>query len=727
MASTFSLRQYVDIARRRRTIIVAIAIATVLVTAIQVFTTTPLYRAAAMLEIEPQATILPYQDLGSVVDPMDITTQIRLMQSSDVLGEVVEDLALTAHPAFIEPPSDGMFVEAGRLAMRLLKGRWRPRSNAPPTERWVQSRLLEDLSITPIRNTRLISVSYLSPDPELAASIANAVAEAFVQKSLRNRFNVREDASKFLSDQLAELKVSIQGSEERLIEYAQAKDIAVGANDNSTQRRLDEFVQQQTRAEADAETLRGYWRALAEGRLDLVPDEAKTEELRSLESRISIKQKELASLSARYGEQWPSVRELRAEIDGLGNELEAETSVAAEALRQRYLFARSRSSDLGARVSAERREAAVASQDTVEFEILRRETEANKQLYEAILQRLKEADIMSGLEQGGVRRSQEAVLPTSISAPNKTRAVGMAMFAGVLFGLGGAFLREMLDNTVKSTEDVTRRTGLVTLGAIARLEDERPGKRRRGKADASPTLAFSVRNDQAAQIRESYRAVRTSILLSTAGRPPKTLLVTSALPGEGKSTTVANLAIAFAQTGVRTLAIDLDLRRPTLGRLLNVRSKEGMSAYLSGNAELADLLVESPFPNLSVVPAGATAPNPVELMGSERVATCLAAAGEHFSHVIIDTPPALELSDALVLSPHVDGVVLVACAGATAAEALKRTAARFRAAGSRILGVLVNCADLKGPDYGHYYSRYRQRYGYKYGYGPAEDDVQPRQ
>ena len=725
-SATFSVRQYTDILRRRRLLIAVVALTTVVITVVQVFTTTPLYRAAAILEIEPQAKIVPYQDVGAaLVDPSDMATQIRLLQGSNVLDGVVETLDLTQHPSFKSPPSDGFFVDLGSMVMRIVKGRFRTRDpETAPTPRWVQTKLKENLAITPIRNTRLISVRYLAPDPALAAEIANEVADEFVRQSMESRYDARGEANRFLNDRLAELKISIQDSEAKLIDYARQKDLALSSNDTSSQRRVDEFVSQQTEADAEAEQFRGYWEALKGGRLDMVPAEVKTEELRVLESQLARKQQEMATLSARYGPQWPSVRELRAEIEGLSSDIAGETITATEALRQRYLLARTRARSLGSRASSERQLAAKVSEDTVQFDILRRETEANKQLYESMLQRLKETDIVSQLEQGGVRKSQDAVRPSSIFSPNKTQAVGMAVALGVALGIGAGLLREMLDGTVKTSEDVVRKVGLPALGAIAELGSKEQRKRGRSRASGPPpTLAFRERSDEAGRIRESYRAVRTSILLSTPGRPPKTLLVTSALPGEGKSTTVANLAVAFAQTGVRTLAIDLDLRKSTLGALLGIKSKEGMSAYLSGNTELASQLVETKYANLALLPAGAPPPNPVELIGSERMRSSLAMTGEHFGHILIDTPPALELSDAVVLSPYVDGVVLVARAEITAAEALKRTASRFEAAGARVLGVLLNCADLRGPEYGHYYARYGSaRGGYAYSYGPPVDE-----
>jgi capsular exopolysaccharide synthesis family protein len=378
-------------------------------------------------------------------------------------------------------------------------------------------------------------------------------------------------------------------------------------------------------------------------------------------------------------------------------------------------------------VRGERRSSDRDSEASVQLEILDRKTQTNKQLYDGILQRLRETDIVAGLQTEGIRVSIPANRPNSQYAPNKTRTTLFALGIGLALGIAAALGLEFLDQTVKSSDHITESIGLPVLGTVPAigLEEKKwwapkfklPGR----KIKRSPPKLLEPKGDRRSNIvRESYRSVRTSLLLSSASEPPRTILVTSALPAEGKSTTVANMAISFAHNDARTLVIDLDLRKPALAPLFGVNPDNGMSNFLAGRAEFADLLQQTKHANLALISAGPTPPNPTELLGSKRMRWCLGVASEHFDVVLIDTPPSLELSDALIVSPFVDGVVIVARAGQTPREAVRRTSLRFQRAGARILGALINGADLRNPDYGYYYSGYLSR-TYDYHYASTSD------
>jgi receptor protein-tyrosine kinase len=302
--------------------------------------------------------------------------------------------------------------------------------------------------------------------------------------------------------------------------------------------------------------------------------------------------------------------------------------------------------------------------------------------------------------------------------------MAIALFLGLVLGVGAVFAAESLDNTVKTTEDVTA-LGLPALGFVPTLAAGQAQRTKRlltsslpRDSERRPVLAYSEARRFQARDWEAYRSIRTSILLSHSDKPPQAILVTSALPAEGKTTTASNIALALAQTGARTVLIDLDLRRPSLGPLFGIVGGQGMSTYLSGNSDLLPLVKETVFPSLWVVPSGPSAPNPAELVGSERMRVGIDELRRHFDKIVIDTPPSLELTDARVVSPHADGVILVTRSGKTPKEALRRLHERFTSVGATVLGALLNDVDFSSSSYGEYYHRY---YGDYYGKTPVAE------
>jgi capsular exopolysaccharide synthesis family protein len=363
----------------------------------------------------------------------------------------------------------------------------------------------------------------------------------------------------------------------------------------------------------------------------------------------------------------------------------------------------------------------------VEYNILKREAEANKTLYEGLMTKLKETAISQGLRSSNIRVVDAAMIPSTPSRPAKTRNVALAFLIGLVGGMGLALMREYLDNTVKTPDDIERLARLPSLAVVPQFDGTIGHAKKRGLLqgfaanghDHDKRIELVAQHLPKSQMSEAFRALRTSILLSQADHPPQVILVTSALPREGKTTAAANMAVTLAQLGDSTVLVDADLRKPGIGRLLNLGSGKyaGLSSYLAGVSSLDLVTVPHPtIANLAAIPTGPLPPNPADLLSSQKLADAIAELRTKFKFIVIDSPPIMAATDAVILSVLVDGVLLVVRSGETPKEAFTRTRDLLNSVKCRILGVVLNAVDSSAPDY--YYS-YRY-YPYSYGYGLQE-------
>jgi capsular exopolysaccharide synthesis family protein len=402
-----------------------------------------------------------------------------------------------------------------------------------------------------------------------------------------------------------------------------------------------------------------------------------------------------------------------------------------------YRAAQNRKRLLDQAIAEQTREFNQIAESSIQYNILKRETDTNKQLYDGLLQRLKEAGVSAGLKASNVRVVDPAEVPERPARPRKMLNLALSLVIGMGFGVCLAFFQEYLDNTIKTPEDVQRMLRLPTLGVIPAADGN--GRRlsygygyRSRKAlpeAAAPTAAngkdgalTAVVADGNSGLSEAYRSLRTSVLLSTSGRPPRVILVTSGQPGEGKTTTAVNLAVALVQLGGQVLIVDSDMRRPRVGTLLKlINTSAGLSTYLTGQFGLEDVVVETQIPNLYAVPCGPVPPNPAELLSSSLMRQFLEQASERFSYVILDSPPVLHVSDPRILAAQVEAVILVAHGGVTPREVVKHAKQNLQQVNANLIGVALNNVDFSAAGYDYY----RQYNGYGEGYG--SHDVPPQE
>jgi polysaccharide biosynthesis transport protein len=731
------LRDYWNIILNRRWLILATVTTIFVLTAIETFTMTPHYRAVTRLKVDPEASnVLPYKEIhNSGTSYWDaetyLQTQWAILQSRALAERVVSSLGPAKQRAF-EPTGQGFLrdhvyslisaVSGGgsREREHALAGAQEPGvllpSDGVKKSGFLVERLLKGLQVEPLRNTRLVNVFYTCSDPRLAADVVNAVAEEFIELNFEDKYSATIRATDFLERQLQDLKVAVEKSEERLVEYARAHNIlSLADQQDIVIQRLGDLNQEMTKVESEMMARQAEYERVRQASVLNFPPSLLTEKIIQLElSEVELRRK-LSSLRSRYGGRWPELQQMQEELTQVSEELGREKEQALRHAQENYLVAIGRQQQLAAALERQKELAEQLSQDSIQYNILRREVQTNKELYEGLLQRLKEAGVSAGLKSSNISIVDRGEVPLRVFSPRKASNLLFGLAFALVAGIGLAFFLNYLDNTLNTPEEVDKNLALPSLGVIPRFESAGNIRFRRllGRQNGEVTRengnlpsARSLRNP----CWEAYRGLRTSVLLSSSGKPPKIFMFTSALAGEGKTATAVNTSIIFARSGIKTLLIDLDMRRPSIAGYFGITSSRGMSHHLTGNCDLASEIRETEIENLFLLTAGQTPPNPAELLSSRLMDKALLLARNSFDHVIIDTAPVLSVTDALVLSPKVDGVVMVIRAGKTASDAVRRATEHLEQVGAKILGVVINGADLRSGQYRYYKYYYDNRY-----------------
>jgi succinoglycan biosynthesis transport protein ExoP len=705
------LYDYLLILRKHQWLVLSFMLAVVTIVSIATFRMQPVYVASARIELGRENTsVLPFQGSDSYDYMMDlennIETQAKILTSETLALQTIRNSSLAS-----EDSSEA--IATGNLANQ----------KRPPE----LGAFLGSLSVRRVPNSRLMDVTFEATNPELAAQIVNAHIKNYIDQNRRSRFEATTSATTWLTDQLDELRIKMKNSEDARLDYERKNQIwELDDKQNITTQRLAEVSRQLIDAQGERMKKQALFEFARAGDADVVPQIRDSPTVQELIRKRSDTSGQYTDAVNQYGPNFPKVLRLQAQLKDLDQSLEREKKAVVARLESDYHEAQQREELLARTLDQQKVEANSMSERMVEYNILKRDAEANKALYDGLLTKLKEAGISSALQSSNIRVVDPAMVPSYPSRPAKTRNVALAFLVGLVGGIGLALLREYMDNTVKSPDDVETLARLPSLAVVPAFTDSSNGDS--GRSKLIPSLGRIGHEKQVelvaqhlpkSQMSEAFRALRTALLLSQAEHPPQVILVTSALPREGKTTSAANLAVTLAQLGDKTLLVDGDLRKPGIGRLLNLGSGKyaGLSSYLAGVSGLDLVTVQHPaIPNLSAIPTGPLPPNPADLLSSHKLAEAIAELRTKFKFIVIDSPPIMAATDAVILSAQADGVLLVVRSGETPKEAFSRTRDLLISVKSRVLGVVLNAVDSSAPDY--YYS-YRY-YPYSYGYGPQE-------
>jgi succinoglycan biosynthesis transport protein ExoP len=692
----------------------------VTIVAIATFRMQPVYVATARIEIDRQnSNILPFQGVDSYDLMIDtdnyIETQSKILTSETMALETIRNSGLSALPQYSSPNGPSEAVATGNLANQ----------KRPPE----LGGFLASLSVRRVPTSRLLDVSFESTDPQLAARVVNAHIETYVQNNFQSQYDSTTRATSWLRDQLVELKIRVQRSEDARIAYERQNQIwTLDDKQNVTSQRFVDANRELTMAQNERVKRQAVLEFAKSGNIDAVPQIQSDPALAEFQKRLTDTISQHREALEQFGPNFPKVKRLQAQIQDIQENIQKEKQNIIDTLDSEYRQAVAREVMLSKELDIQKQDVNQMAGKMVEYNILKREAEANKVLYDGLLTKLREAGVSAGLRSSNIRIVDPAMVPSTPSRPAKARNVALALVVGLVGGIGLALMREYMDNTVKTPDDVETLSRLPSLAVVPQFEatngNGAGGKRSTKLLPGSSSSGYQkmelvAQHLPKSQMSEAFRALRTSLLLSRADHPPQVILVTSALPREGKTTAAANLAVTLAQLGDKTIVVDADLRKPGVGRLLNMTGGNyaGLSSYLAGASSLDLVIVPHPsIPNLAAIPTGPLPPNPADLLSSHKLAEAIMELRKRFKFIVIDSPPVMAATDAVILSVQTDGVLLVVRSGETPKEAFSRTRDLLVSVKCNILGVVLNAVNAGAPDY--YYS-YRY-YPYSYGYGPQE-------
>jgi succinoglycan biosynthesis transport protein ExoP len=723
------LRAHWRTIQKRRWTVLSILLVIFTIALIITFKEKAVYRADALLEIQKENANIPtVQELFQLESVSDnyLETQYKVLQSETLARRVIDELHLERDSEFNPPKSEWFQGKAQAAAPT-------PGSLVDPDVAQTVLREFKDrLSVDPVRRSRLVQISFESEDPKVAAQAVNALAANYIQESLESRWQAAQKASEWLSQQLESFKAKLEKSEDDLQQYAQQNGLLFletekGGTENIVNQRLRQLQDELTKAQAERYAKESIYRLTEAGDYSALPGVVDNKLMQELTARLAEFERQKAALTPTFNPDYPKMKEIQSQIDEIERRLNEERKRAAQGIVDDYLAATSRESLVHGAFEQQQSQANLVAARAVQYNILKREVDTNKQLYEGLLQRLKEAGVSAGMNAGNIRVVDPAVPPTRPVRPRPVLNLGLALLLGLGCGIGMAFLQEHLDNTLKNSDDVERVLRVPALALIPSRESlnhgntgvyglaEKSTSPQNGngkfasleKHSGKPWIRIDGNGTQHSALSEAFRGLRTSVLLSAAGRPPRSLTFVSAEPGEGKTTVASNLSISLAQLGKRVLLIDGDMRRPCVHKLFNIEDHSGgLVTFLTGEEGWSHLVRPTGIPNLDCLICGPVPPNPSELLSSDRMQRLILETMANYQFVLIDAPPLLNVTDGRILATLVEGAILVVRGGFTPQELAQQAQLHVRDVGAHLIGVVLNDVDVRHNGYYQSYYRY---------------------
>lgn len=703
-ASAFNVAEYWRLAVKYRLLIIGTLVGALVVGAALTMLMTPIYTASTTLQIDREAArVLNVDDVEpreSMVQGEEFfQTQYGLLRSISLSERVADSLGLASSDAFLEqmnavPPRN----DSGSASERASRRR-----------QAVIKTLQDNLGVAPVRGSRLVAISFKSPDPQLAARIVNAYAENFIQSNLDRKYESSSYARQFLETLIAQTKTRLEDSERQLVAYASNQQIinlregdsVDGEPQSLAAANLSALNQSLTEARGERIAAEEKWRQAARTPVLGLPEVLANPTVQRLTEERAKMDAEYQQKLQLFQPDYPEMVQARSRLERLDQQLASVAGSIRGSLRNEYTVAANRERSLQAQVEGLKGEVLDLRDRSIQYNILQRELDTSRTLYDGLLQRYKEVGVTGGVSTNNISIIDQANPPQRPSEPRLIINLAIAALLGLGLGIAAAFLLEALDETLASPDDIESKLGLSLLGMTPLLD--------RGQ---TPMDALA---DVRSNFSEAYYSIRTALQFSTPDGVPTSLLITSSRPSEGKSTTAYATALNLARVGKKVLLADGDLRNPSMHRIVGVENDAGMSNLLSGAGDLNSLVKATGQANLDFIPCGPLPPNPAELWGGDRFRRILEEAAQVYDHVIIDGPPVLGFADAPLLASSVVGTVFVLEARGTRRAQARGALRRLSIGHARILGAILTKFDTKKIQYGGY------DYAYDYSYGPSRD------
>lgn len=691
------LAKYWALAVKHRLMIAGFVIAAVVIAVIVTLMTPPTYTAAATIQIDREAARVLNTDDGMPrelpVGEEFFNTQYGLLKSRSLIERVIDAEGLANSNDFIVAMGGEFEAREGETATQQADRR-RGR---------IIGLIARNMGVSPERGSRLVRVTFSSPSAAVSARMANAIAENFIEANLARKFDSSLYVREFLEEQIAETKARLEDTERQLVAYAGDQEIITlsdsdtGAGRSLVATSLGTLNEALGNARVERIAAEERWRQAQNAPLSSIPEVMANGSYQALvQQRIQL-QSQYEEKLATFRPDYPEMVELKARIDELDSQIRDAAVSIRDGIRAQYQIALNQERSLQNQVNALKGEVLDLGDRSVQYNILLRELDTSRQLYDGLLQRFKEVGVTGGVTSNNISLVDRATPPGGPSSPNLPLNVVLALTMGLTLGIIAAFLIEALDDRLTSPEDVESKLGIPALGIIPMLDREK-----------EPTEAL---RDIRSPFSEAYYSLRTALQFSTSQGAPRSLLVTSARPGEGKSTTALATALNLSRVGRRVLLVDGDLRNPSMHRVLEIENSQGMSNFLAGASELTGVVRKTPYATLDFIPCGPLPPNPAELWGGVRLQALLDQAFAVYDHVVIDGPPVLGFADAPVLSSSVEGTLFVLESRNTGRRQARGALRRLAMGRGRVLGAVLT----KFQAHRTRHEGYDYAYDYTYG------------
>jgi polysaccharide biosynthesis transport protein len=701
------LLDYVKVLYKRRWTAATAFLVVFVSVAVYTFTATPIYEAKTQILIEKEnANVVTFKEAfeqNQIADDY-YQTQYKILQSRALARRTLDGLKLWNHALFT-PKDDGMLKTiAGMPAAALsLLGATKigeaPGADETKQQSRVIDKFLNNLTVSPIRNSRLVDVRFASPDPAMSALVANGLAKAYIEQNLEFKFLSSKEASDWLGQRLAEQRQQVEQSEQALQKYREQTDaVSLEERQNIVVQKLGDLNGAVTRAKTERlqkEAAYNQIKALGDrNALDTFPAILSNTFIQQQKGEIAELQRQQAQLSEKLGPRHPDMLKISNAIQSAETKLQTEIAKVVQSVRNEYQAALIQEQSLAGALEQQKRDALALNRKGIDYGALQRDAATNRQIFESLLQRTKETGISGELKTSNIRVVDAAEVPRRPASPNIPTNLLLALFGGTTLAVGLTFFFEYLDSRIKTPDEIKAHLGLPFLGMVPALFDK--------------NLHDPLMNNGVPQnFSEAFRAIRTNVLFASAEDGPKTVVITSSAPGEGKTLVATNLAVALAQASLRVLIVDADMRKPRVHSVLGHRQEPGLSNVLVGNAKASEAVKSTGVPGLWALSAGMLPPNPAELLGSKRFKEFVATLGQHFDWVVIDTPPVMAVTDSVIAGNVAQAVIFVLGAEMTSRHTALRAVEQLANGKTKFLGSVLNRVDLQ--HHGYYYSQYYRR------------------